>query len=160
MQEARGLADLPEELGGNNVIQQDTSSGIAASKKSGNQAKSQEASELNRRQSNIGLGAQSAAKQGAKVGEQMVADSANVAAISLLETGQEHVGFGAAANASREVMPYKSINLKKVRAGRQNKGVGREKWRRRQSEVVKACKARLLCSFKYHSLLARIWHVV
>ena len=62
--------------------------------------------------------------------------------------------MGAAANASRELMGYHSVDLKKSRADRQHKGVAGEEWRRRQSEVVEACKVTVYHQAQDHGWIA------
>ena len=142
-QEAQGLADLPAELGGSSVRSGlQTTTRTAFSKKPEDQVSSQDGT---RRAGNLGSAAKSSAQQRSTGDEQAVADTANVAAISLLETSQMQAVVDS-RNISAETAAYKDINLKKTRAGRQNQAVSTEEWRRRQSEVVKACKVNILLS--------------
>ena len=138
-QEAQGLPDLPAELGGGSVKRDEKSLGSASDQKAESKLSSQIGTGMVKSRGGFEKAADSDAQQRARERDQSLAETVNVAAISLLETTQEQ-SLGGAVNTSTEFVPYKSVNLKKNRAGRQHKGVTREEWLRRQSEVVKACK--------------------
>ncbi len=136
------MADLPAELGGSSVRSGlQTTTRTAFSKKPEDQVSSQDGT---RRAENLASAAKLSAQQRSTGDEQAVADTANVAAISLLETSQMQAAVVDLRNLSAETAAYRDINLKKTSAGRQNQAVSTEEWRRRQSEVVKACKVNIL----------------
>lgn len=120
-----------------------SSLGSAMNQKTGSKVNSQGGSAVVKSRGGFENAAESDAQQKARERDQSLAETVNVAAISLLETSQEKLPAGA-TTTSTEFVPYKSVNLQKNRAGRQHKGVAREEWLRRQSEVVKACKVGIL----------------